>query len=64
MGEWVLKMGLAQLPRSPFASHQAWKAACRSVAWVLVYSDSGLTTAYDLSKQKQLTPLSQWGPGE
>jgi len=27
---------------------------------VLVYSDSDLSTAYDLSKQIQLTPLSQW----
>jgi hypothetical protein len=29
---------------------------------VLVYSDSDLVTAYDLSKQIQLTPLSQWNP--
>ncbi len=29
---------------------------------VLVYSDSDLATAYDLSKQIQLTPLSQWNP--
>jgi hypothetical protein len=27
---------------------------------VLVYSDSDLSTAYNLSKQIQLTPLSQW----
>jgi len=27
---------------------------------VLVYSDSELSTAYDLSKQIQLTPLSRW----
>jgi len=27
---------------------------------VLVYSDSDLSTAYDLSKQIQLTPLSSW----
>jgi len=27
----------------------------------LVYSDSDLSTAYDLSKQIQLTPQSQWG---
>jgi hypothetical protein len=27
---------------------------------VLVYSDSDLATVYDLSKQIQLTPLSQW----
>jgi hypothetical protein len=26
---------------------------------VLVYSDSDLSTAYDLAKQIQLTPLSQ-----
>jgi hypothetical protein len=31
---------------------------------VLVYSDSDLSTAHDLSKQIQLTPLSQWGPGQ
>ncbi|MCL4560753.1 MAG: DUF1254 domain-containing protein [Chloroflexi bacterium] len=30
---------------------------------VLVYSDSDLSTAYDLSKQIQLTPLRQWQPG-
>jgi hypothetical protein len=30
---------------------------------VLVESDSDLATAYDLSKQIQLTPLSQWKPG-
>lgn len=29
---------------------------------VLVYSDSDLSTAYELSKQIQLTPLSQWRP--
>ena len=29
---------------------------------VLVYSDTDLSTAYDLSKQIRLTPLSQWGP--
>jgi hypothetical protein len=31
---------------------------------VLVYSDSDLSTAYDLSKQIQLTPLSQWGASQ
>jgi len=31
---------------------------------VLVYSDSDLATAYDLSKQIQLTPLSQWGSSQ
>jgi hypothetical protein len=31
---------------------------------VLVESDSDLSTAYDLSKQIQLTPLSQWGPSQ
>jgi hypothetical protein len=30
---------------------------------VLVESDSDVSTAYDLSKQIQLTPLSQWQPG-
>jgi hypothetical protein len=30
---------------------------------VLVVSDSDLSTAYDLSKQIQLTPLSGWRPG-
>ncbi len=30
----------------------------------LVESDSDLSTAYDLSKQIQLTPLSQWKPGQ
>jgi hypothetical protein len=30
---------------------------------VLVESDSDVATAYDLSKQIQLTPLSQWKPG-
>ena len=30
---------------------------------VLVYSDSDLSTAYALSKQIQLTPLSHWQPG-
>ncbi len=29
---------------------------------ILVYSDSDLATAYDLTKQIQLTPLSQWKP--
>jgi hypothetical protein len=29
---------------------------------VLVFSDSDLSTAYDLSKQIQLTPLSHWQP--
>jgi len=29
---------------------------------VLVYSDSDLSSAYDLSKQIQLTPLSGWRP--
>jgi Protein of unknown function (DUF1254) len=29
---------------------------------VLVYSDGDLATAYDLSKQIQLTPLSHWQP--
>jgi hypothetical protein len=31
---------------------------------VLVYSDSDLATAYDLSKQIQLTPLSGWQPSQ
>ena len=31
---------------------------------VLVESDSALSTAYDLSKQIQLTPLSHWQPGQ
>jgi hypothetical protein len=31
---------------------------------VLVYSDSDLSTAYDLSKQIQLTPLSSGPPGQ
>ncbi len=31
---------------------------------VLVYSDSDLATAYGLSKQIQLTPLSHWQPGQ
>jgi hypothetical protein len=31
---------------------------------VLVENDSDVTTAYDLSKQIQLTPLSQWKPGQ
>jgi hypothetical protein len=31
---------------------------------VLVESDSDLSTAYDLSKQIQLTPLSAWQPGQ
>jgi hypothetical protein len=31
---------------------------------VLVESDSDLSTAYDLSKQIQLTPLSHWQPGQ
>jgi len=31
---------------------------------VLVYSDSDLSTAYGLSKQIQLTPLSHWQPGQ
>ncbi len=31
---------------------------------VLVESDSDLETAYDLSKQMQLTPLSGWRPGQ
>jgi len=30
---------------------------------VLVENDSDVATAYDLSKQIQLTPLSQWKPG-
>ena len=30
----------------------------------LVYSDSDLSAAYDLSKEIQLTPLSQWQPSE
>jgi Uncharacterized conserved protein len=33
------------------------------VGRVLVESDSDLSTAYDLSKQIQLTPLSGWRPG-
>lgn len=31
---------------------------------VLVYSDNDLSTAYDLSKQLQLTPLSGWRPNQ
>jgi hypothetical protein len=31
---------------------------------VLVYSDSDVSTAYDLSKQIQLTPLSGWQPSQ
>jgi hypothetical protein len=31
---------------------------------VLVESDSDLSTAYDLSKQIQLTPLSGWQPSQ
>jgi hypothetical protein len=31
---------------------------------VLVYSDSDLSTAYNLSKQIQLTPLSGWQPSQ
>ena len=31
---------------------------------VLVYNDSDVSTAYDLSKQIQLTPLSGWKPGQ
>jgi len=31
---------------------------------VLVESDNDLSTAYDLSKQIQLTPLSHWQPGQ
>ena len=31
---------------------------------VLVKSDSDVATAYNLSKQIQLTPLSQWRPGQ
>jgi hypothetical protein len=31
---------------------------------VLVYNDSDLSAAYDLSKQVQLTPLSQWRAGQ
>ena len=31
---------------------------------VLVESDSDVSTAYGLSKQIQLTPLSQWGPSQ
>ena len=31
---------------------------------VLVASDSDLSTAYDLSKQIQLMPLSHWQPGQ
>ncbi|HTP11759.1 MAG TPA: DUF1254 domain-containing protein [Anaerolineae bacterium] len=31
---------------------------------VLVYIDSDLSTAYDLSKQIQLTPLSGWQPSQ
>ncbi len=34
------------------------------VGRVLVQSDSDLSIAYDLSKQIQLTPLSQWKPGQ
>ena len=31
---------------------------------VLVKSDRDVATAYDLSKQIRLTPLSQWKPGQ
>jgi hypothetical protein len=31
---------------------------------VLVYSDSDLSTAYDLAKQIQLTPLNAWQPNQ
>ena len=31
---------------------------------VLVESEGDLSTAYDLSKQIQLTPLSHWQPGQ
>jgi hypothetical protein len=31
---------------------------------VLVKSDSDVSTAYDLSRQIQLAPLSQWHPGQ
>jgi len=34
------------------------------VGRVLVESDSDVSTAYDLSKQIQLTPLGQWQPGQ
>ena len=34
------------------------------VGRVLVENDSDVATAYDLSKQIQLTPLSQWKPGQ
>jgi hypothetical protein len=34
------------------------------VGRTLVYSDSDLSTAYDLSKQIQLTPLSGWQPSQ
>lgn len=34
------------------------------VGRVLVYNDSDLATAYDLSKQIQLTPLSGWQPSQ
>lgn len=34
------------------------------VGRVLVYNDSDLSTAYDLSKQIQLTPLNDWQPGQ
>jgi hypothetical protein len=30
---------------------------------VLVFRDSDVATAYDLAKQIQLTPLSEWRPG-
>jgi hypothetical protein len=34
------------------------------VGRVLVENDSDLSTAYDLSKQIQLTPLSGWQPSQ
>ena len=34
------------------------------VGRVLVYNDSDLSTAYDLSKQIQLTPLNDWQPSQ
>ena len=34
------------------------------VGRVFVENDSDLSTAYDLSKQIQLTPLNQWQPSQ
>jgi hypothetical protein len=48
--------GMAQIPSS--------SNSVLVLGRVLVYSDSDLSTAYDLSKQIQLTPLSGWQPSQ